>query len=118
MAKIRRVSRKPIYVILVFSLIIALGYAGFIYLYPPQSSQIMEITPLSLVEGEAIITGILQKDSPAGESGNYVVILSDMRAVVLDVQGIDALLGQTVSVTGILALDPPAMSVDSITPTE
>jgi hypothetical protein len=115
MAKLRRVSRKPLYTILLVSLLISIVYASFTYFYAPQPTQIMEISPIALTEGEATITGILQKDSPAGQEGNYIIILSDMRAVLLDVQGLDSLLGKTVSASGILALDPPAMSVSTIT---
>jgi hypothetical protein len=102
MAKIRRVSRKPLYIILTVSLVIALGYAGFNYLYPPQSSQIMEIAPISLTYGNTTITGILQKDSPLNQPGAFILVLPDMRVVFLDAQGIDGLVGKVVGVSGYL----------------
>lgn len=115
MAKLRRHLPKSVFVILGLSLFISLIYVGFRTLYPAQSSQIMAITPSDLTYGDTTITGILQKDAPVGAAGKYFVTLLDMRVVMLDVQGLDALLGQTVTVAGVLTPDPLSMTVSSIT---
>ena len=98
----------------------SLTYAGFRYLYPRQPANIFAITPASIEYGDTTITGILRKDVPVGQAGNYLLILSDNRAVLLDAQGLDSLLGNSVTVTGYLMpaegdLFPMTMNVSSLT---
>lgn len=119
MAKLQRVSRKPIYIILAISLLIAIGYASFRSMYPPQTSEIFEITPSSVEYGYTTLTGRLTKDTPVGQKGSYLLALPDMRFVYLTIENIDSLVGQNVAATGILApSDDPAkpmiMVVDEI----
>jgi len=114
----RRPSSKPLYVILGLSLFIALAYVGFRTLYPPQPSSIFLITPTPLEYGDTTISGTLRKDSPVGQDGNFLLILDDSRPILLDVKGLDNLLGLSVSVTGyLLPVDgdiPMSMTVSSI----
>lgn len=114
MSKLRHTSPKPLYFVLGFFFLGVIVYCIFRYLYPPQKSQIMAINPALLYYGQTTITGILQKDSPDGIKGKYVVILSDMRAVTLDIQGLDPLLTELVSVSGLLSPNPLSMKVSSI----
>ena len=98
MAKSRRVSRKPIYIILALSLVISIAYLYF----RPQKVQIMAIDPVPLQFGvTTTISGGLHKDP----SGNFVLVLPDRRAVTLNVRGLDSLDGSPVSVTGKLSQD-------------
>ena len=101
-SRARRPSSKPLYAILGLSLFIALAYVGFRTLYPPQPSSIFLISPTLLEYGDTTVSGTLRKDSPVGQDGNYLLILDDSRPVLLDVKGIDNLLGQYVSVQGTL----------------
>lgn len=103
------------------SLMLALGYVGFRYLYPPQSADIFVIgqaTPLEY--GDTTVTGTLTKDSPLGEPGTYLLVLPDSQIIVLEINGLDALVGTKVTVTGILlpaaSAIPMTMTVDSIGP--
>jgi len=116
MSKSRRVSRKPIYTILVLSLILALGFATYRSLYTP--TPIFLITQNTLEYGDTTVVGTLRKDSPVGKPGTYLLVLSDSRAITLDVKGLDNLLGFSVSVTGYLLPangdTPMSMTVSSI----
>lgn len=119
MVKTRRASRKPLYIILAFSLVVALGYAGFNYLYPPQSSQIMAITPAEISYGHTVVTGKLIKDAPLGKNGNYLIALQDMRVIYLTAGNIDGLVGSEVMASGLLSPpknpgDPMIMVVSAI----
>lgn len=105
MAKTKNSTRKQLYLVLVISLVISFAYSGFKYLYPPQPTQIMAITPIPLEYGHTTIEGTLRKDSPKGKDGSFFIVLPNMEVVFLDVDGIDNLLGQEVRVTGNL-LEP------------
>ena len=61
--------------------------------------------------GDTSVTGTLRKDTAVGQSGNYLLVLSDGRPILLDAQGLDGLLGSSVTATGFLS---PA--VDSTSP--
>jgi hypothetical protein len=115
MSKTRRVSRKPMFIILGLSLTIAIGFSVWNTYFRPTPLTIMAIEPVSLTYGDTTISGTLQKDAPIGEDGTFFLVLPDMRVVMLDVQGIDSLLGLSVSVSGELA--PAATSTDPITMT-
>lgn len=117
MSKSRRVSRKPIYTILALSLILALGFSAYRYFYTP--APIFLITQDTLEYGDTTVVGTLRKDAPVGKPGTYLLVLSDSRAILLDVKGLDNLLGLSVSATGyLLPADgdtPMSMTVSSIT---
>lgn len=117
MSKSRRVSRKPIYTILALSLILALGFSAYRYFYTP--APIFLITQDTLEYGDTTVVGTLRKDAPVGKPGTYLLVLSDSRAILLDVKGLDNLLGLSISVTGyLLPADgdtPMSMTVSSIT---
>jgi hypothetical protein len=102
MAKLRRVSRKPIYTILLASLLISIVYTGIKYIQQPQPIQVMEISPTPLEFGHTTVSGKLIKDTPVNQKGSYLLTLSDMRLIYLTSENIDSLVGQTVSVTGTL----------------
>lgn len=114
MSKSRRVSRKPFVIILALSLVIAIGYSVWNNYFRPTPVTIMAINPVPLTYGDTTISGTLQKDSSAGEDGNFLLVLSDMRVVMLDVMGIDNLLGLSVSVSGELS---PATTTSPLTMT-
>ena len=103
MSKPRRVSRKPIYTILALSLFIALGFAAFRALYPPAPANIFLINPVPLQYGDTIVTGKLQKDTAIGIEGNYLLVLADGKLILLDIQGLDSFVGQSVTISGVLA---------------
>ncbi len=117
MSKSRRVSRKPIYTILILSLILALGFSAYRSLYTP--APIFLITQDTLEYGDTTVVGTLRKDSPVGKPGTSLLVLSDSRPILLDVKGLDNLLGLSVSVTGyLLPADgdtPMSMTVNTIT---
>lgn len=68
--------------------------------------------------GNTTIEGILKKDSPVGVKGQYMIVLDDLRPILLDIVGIDSLLGQTVTAKGYLSpgegVLPITMSVSEI----
>jgi hypothetical protein len=91
------------YFILGLSLVLAIGFSVWNTYYRAQPVNIMAIEQTPLTYGDTTISGTLQKDSPVGEDGAFFLVLSDMRVVMLDVTGIDSLLGLAVSVSGELA---------------
>lgn len=123
MSKSRRSSRPKTRWSLVFLLLgsFTLSYAIFKYFTrptQPQSVGIFAITPSSLEYGDTTITGTLRKDSPIGQAGQYILVLPDARPILLDIDGLDNLLGSTVAVTGYLlpadGVQPMTMTVNSI----
>lgn len=119
MSKSRRVSRKPMYAILALSLVIAISFSVWNTYFRPTPVTIMAIEQIPLTYGDTTISSILQKDAPTNEPGNFFLSLPDMRVVILDVQGIDSLLGLSVSVSGDLSpaktiTSPLTMTVKSI----
>lgn len=119
MSKPRRsgASRRPLLIILVVSLFIAIGYT--VYRAQSQPSEVFLVQPVPLTYGDTSLTGTLLKDAPAGEPGQFLLVLSDTRPILLDVQGLDHLLGQQVMVTGILSpggstTDPAVMTVHEL----
>lgn len=101
MSKSRPKTRWSLIAILLVAA--ALTYTGFRYLYPPQSADIFVVESTPLQYGDTTITGELRKDAPVGEEGNFLLVLPDSRVIVLDVTGIDHLVGTTVSVAGYLS---------------
>lgn len=89
--------RKLVLVVVVGSLV----FTGYRYLYPPAPSGIFVVAE-PLTYGNTTLTGIIQKDAPIGQAGNYYLSLSDGQVVLLDAQGIDTMIGVSVSVTGYL----------------
>ena len=107
------------FIILGLSLTVAIAYSAWNTYFRPTSLTIMAIEPISLTYGDTTISGTLQKDSPVGQDGIFLLSLSDMRVITLDVQGIDNLLGLSVSVSGVLtpakdSQSPLTMTVKSI----
>lgn len=81
----------------------ALTYAGFRYLYPPQSAEVFLTVPSSTQYGEVTLSGTIRKDTPVGESGNYFLVLDDNRVLlILTSDDLDTLLDTRVLVTGFL----------------
>ncbi len=117
----RSVKKTRWNLIIILIIFGAISYAGYKYFMPaPQQADIFAITPVSIQYGETTVSGLLRKDSPEGVDGNYLLVLDDSRIVVLDVVGLDKLVGSTVSVSGILTpasdeLHPMTMSVSTIT---
>lgn len=113
----RKSSRKSLYLILGLSLTLALGYYAYRSMLAPSDIFVISQTPLTY--GDTTITGTLRKDTAVGEEGNYILVLDDGRPVLLDAQGLDGLLGATVSVSGTLSpsadsLSPMTMIVNTI----
>ena len=114
-----RASRKPLYIILALSLALSIGYVSLRPYFTPQSPQIMAIDPsISLTYGDTTVSGILQKDSPVAKPGNFILVLPDLRTIVLDVQGLDSLIGKPVSVSGNLSPAPDTNSAMTMTVTQ
>lgn len=91
-----------------------LTYTLFRYLYPPQPADIFLIDSASLNYGETTLTGVLNKNAPAGEEGDYLLVLPEGNVIVLDVEGVDNLLGLTISAQGFLL--PPIETISPINP--
>jgi len=107
------------YLILALSLTIAIGYSVWNTYFRAQPINIMAIEQVPLSYGDTTLTGTLQKDSPAGVDGHFILALPDMRVVELGVQGVDSLIGFTVSVSGVLSPSvasaaPLTMTVNTI----
>ncbi|KKU27396.1 MAG: hypothetical protein UX40_C0018G0005 [Microgenomates group bacterium GW2011_GWF2_46_18] len=108
MAKLRRRSHLPLsyFLIPLFLLIVVLGYGYY--------------RSTAIQYGDTTVNGILRKDTVIGESGTYILVLPDGRPILLDVQGLDNLVGSSVIVTGNLSpaidtLSPMTMIVNTIT---
>jgi hypothetical protein len=105
---------------LIISLILAISYVAWRSYFRPTPIGIMAIDPSSLSYGDTTISGTLQKDSPVGQPGTYILIMSDMQVVVLyNISGVDSLLSKQVTVTGLLTAPSStsaamAMTVKSI----
>lgn len=96
----RRLSPRT----LVISLIVLGGLAFSLYrVIPRQSASVFVVDTPSY--GETTVTGQLFKDSAVGDPGNYYLITSDGKPVLLGVQGLDDQLGLTFRVSG--TLNPP-----------
>lgn len=100
----RRGSRKSIYFVLTLSLLIAIGYVVVkTYFQVPQSIDVFVINPATLTYGDTTISGVLRKDSPVTSGGKYILVLEDGRPIVLDVDGLDNIIGLPVAVSGNLS---------------
>jgi hypothetical protein len=108
--RLNRASRKPVYLVIAFSLLLAIGYAVYKSYFAPTPANVMVIEPAPLTYGMTTISGGLHKDS----QGGFVLVLPDRRVVALDVKGIDNLDGMPVTVTGNLT-QALTMSVAKIT---
>lgn len=113
----RKSSRKSLYLTLGLTFFVALGYFAYRSMLAPSDIFVISQTPLTY--GDTTITGTLRKDTAVGEEGNYILVLDDGRPVLLDAQGLDGLLGATVSVSGTLSpsadsLSPMTMIVNTI----
>ncbi|HBD02083.1 MAG: hypothetical protein UX63_C0032G0004 [Microgenomates group bacterium GW2011_GWB1_46_7] len=120
MAKLRRRSHLPLsyFLIPLFLLIVVLGYGYYRSLVQPSNIFVIEETAIQY--GDTTVNGILRKDTVIGESGTYILVLPDGRPILLDVQGLDNLVGSSVIVTGNLSpaidtLSPMTMIVNTIT---
>jgi len=81
-----------------------LGFFLYSRLRPVNPAEIFVIEPVPLTAGPVTLTGTLLKDAPAGEAGQFLLILSDSQIVILSEQGLDHLLGETVLAEGTLSL--------------
>ena len=118
------IARKHKYTIIFFPLSIIILTFILInfnkYRKNQRASEIFLIEETSLSLGQTTITGILQKDSPTGKTGTYLLVLPDSRPVILDIVGLDNLVGKRVNVTGNLTPSskaglPLSMTVSEIT---
>ncbi|KKU45982.1 MAG: hypothetical protein UX64_C0016G0002 [Microgenomates group bacterium GW2011_GWC2_46_7] len=86
-------------------IIICLGIGSLLVLFTrptPRPADIFVIgTPLEY--GDTTLVGTLRKDTPVGEPGTFLLILSDGRPIILDSQGLDNLLGSRLRVEGYLS---------------
>jgi len=119
----RRVSRKPIYLVLALSLLVAICFGLYKTYFSPAPAPILLINPVQLEYGQTTVTGKLQKDSPIGQQGSYFITLPDLRIIFLDVEGVDFIIGQNVIVEGSLVpsvpiTNPPKMIVSKISVSE
>lgn len=115
-----RASKTRWNLIIILIIFGTISYAGYKYFNSQKTpANIFVVTPSAISYGNTTITGVLRKDSPVGESGNYLLILDDSRPVVLDVKGLDHLLGNKVMVSGYLLeatkVRPLFMKVNTIT---
>lgn len=94
-------SRRNLIAIIIF--VGALSYAGFRYLYPPKPANIFLINPVPIQYGDTTITGKLQKDTAIGIEGNYLLVLADGKLILLDIQGLDSFVGQSITISGTLS---------------
>ncbi len=108
MPKAKKISRKPIYLILGLSLIGSIGYISYRSMVQPSDIFVIQESPVTF--GDTMVTGSLRKDAPVGTAGTYLLILPDGRPIVLDAQGLDGLVGADVTVTGYLS---PAIDAGS-----
>lgn len=112
-------SRLP-FAIFIFGIIV-LAFAAVRSLLPkPQSADIFLVSDSAVVDGETTLTGVLRKDSPVGEPGGFFLALEDGKPVTLDIEGMDHLIGLSVSLTGHLTPSlgphlPMVMQVSSLT---
>ncbi len=115
MAKTRVKSRKnkSIYIILALSLFVSLGYLYIRNTFTPQSAGVFVIETTALQYGSTTISGTLQKSSPLGADGSYLVVLPDTRIVILDVKDMDQIVGSSVVVSGVLSA--PSITNDQLT---
>lgn len=99
---------KSLYLVIAISLVIT-GYIGVRSYLTPQTANIMEIAPVNIQYGHTTVTGTIQKNS-ASSYGivSYTLMLRDLRAIKLDVQDLDSLVGAEVQVTGELSPPPVA----------
>lgn len=104
----RKSSRRSLYLILGLSLTLALGYVAYRSMLTPSDIFVIQESPVTY--GDTTVTGTLRKDTAVGEVGNYILVLDDGRPVLLDAQGLDGLLGATVSVSGTLSPSPDSLS--------
>ena len=112
-SKSRVRSNKPIYLILLVSLVLSIGYLSLRKIFTPQPSGVFFIEPTTMQYGNTTITGVLQKSSPLGVEGDYILVLPDARIIILDVNGLDQLVGSDVVVTGNLVA--PSITNDQLT---
>lgn len=103
MAKKSRRMQFPKFLLLFLILGAAWGAYRF---YPRQSADIFLITEPGLTYGDTTFSGILRKDAPVGEEGTYFLATPEGRAIMLDAQGLDDMIGLTVNVSGILSPAP------------
>lgn len=115
MAKSKHKSRlAPRTLIIALIVLGTVGYSSYRYLSARSQSDIFLVTE-PLTYGDTTLTGIIQKDRPAGVSGNYYLSLANGQVVMLDAQGIDAMIGTTVTVSGNLSPRTPQTSLPYMT---
>lgn len=89
--------------IIILLIACALTYAGYRYFFPPQPSGIFLVTnTTTLTYGNTQLAGRLQKDSPVGKPGNFLLITPAGKSIYLDLQGLEKFISKTVIITGFL----------------
>lgn len=94
---------------IIISLILLGGIVYSLYRVVPRSlQQPLDVFVIEepVVYGETTITGNLYKDAAIGKPGNYYLATDNNKAFMLDVTGVDQMVGLSVTVSGYLY--PPA----------
>ena len=95
-----RTKTKPLLWFLGICFAITTGLVIMRIYYPPQSADIFLVGEPQLTYGDTVVSGILREGSES-----YVLELPSNQVIELDVEGIDNLLYQTITVYGYLSVD-------------
>lgn len=87
---------------IIIFLILLVFYAGYLVWPKSQTNEVFLAAPPTIEYGNTTVAGRLQKDTPIGISGNYILVLADGSPVLLTSKGLDPFVGKTVFVSGIL----------------
>ena len=105
----RRASRKPLYLILALSLLLAISYVTLRSYLTPAPLDIDIISTLSY--GPVELDGYIQKDAPVGEKGQYLFVAPSTNILVIEAQNLDFFVGSKVHATGTM-IPPTSTSGD------
>lgn len=110
--------------LLVLSLLIAsLGVYAYVRFRPVSPGQIFVIESSNLSSGPATLSGVISRDTPPSQPGNYYLALDNGQLIALDQADLLDLLGYNVIVEGELVVNPdptvaPFLIVNTLTITE
>lgn len=94
------IQRNPWVIASSIITLVAFAIIG-VYSFKPKSVDINIIN--SVPYGSVEVEGLVQKDSPAGKTGSYFVILSDGSYAELDSTNLDSFISKLVRITGTLS---------------
>lgn len=86
----------------ILPLVIVSAFAVYSIYFAPKKVDIFAIDDTSIQYGEIKVVGTVIKDSPIEKDGNYLLVLSSMKTILLSSDNLDPMLGKTVSVSGML----------------